>query len=99
MKRSSVRLQLEQLENRLAPAAFIVTTGGDNGDDANPMAGSLRAAIMAVDAGKKRQYCLQHRDRQAGCPGKYEPIAIDHATCGYQRQHPGWPDYRNPSWE
>jgi len=38
---------LEMLEYRTLPSTFVVTTGLDNGNDANPTPGSLRAAILA----------------------------------------------------
>ena len=41
---------VERLEERLAPAVFTVTTTADNGDDVNPPPGSLRAAIVGVNA-------------------------------------------------
>ena len=52
----SVRLVLEPLEDRLAPAAFTVTLAGDNNGQpilgAQPDTGSLRAAIVAVNKGQ-----------------------------------------------
>lgn len=39
-------LALLTLEDRLAPATFTVTTLADNGSNATPIAGSLRAAII-----------------------------------------------------
>jgi hypothetical protein len=41
---------LEELEDRRLPATFLVTTAGDNGNNTDPLAGSLRAAILAADA-------------------------------------------------
>ncbi len=41
---------VERLEERLAPAVFTVTTTADNGDNLNPPPGSLRAAILGVNA-------------------------------------------------
>ena len=43
------RLSLEVLECRELLAGFTVMTAQDNGDDTNPTAGSLRAAIIAAD--------------------------------------------------
>lgn len=57
MKRQSVHLELEQLENRVlpapAPTTFYVKTTDDNGNNANPLPDSIRAAIIAVDKGTK----------------------------------------------
>jgi hypothetical protein len=39
------------LEDRLTPAPFTVTTAMDNGNNANPTAGSLREAVTKVNAG------------------------------------------------
>src|SRR5436190_4719168 len=47
--RSPWRPRVETLEDRLAPAVFVVTTGADNGNDANPIRGSLREAIKMVN--------------------------------------------------
>jgi len=44
------RLGVEKLEDRLAPATFTVITSGDNGDNVNPLAGSLRQAILLANA-------------------------------------------------
>lgn len=56
MTRPTVRLVLEQLEDRLAPATFTVTTTNDNGGvpllGKQPNTGSLRAAINAVNTGQ-----------------------------------------------
>jgi len=49
-RRASVRLLLEQLEKRELPAVFLVTTALDNGDNVNPLASSLRAAILDANA-------------------------------------------------
>jgi parallel beta-helix repeat protein len=46
---NSSRLRLELLEDRLAPATITVTTPNDNGDNAHPLAGSLRNAILQAD--------------------------------------------------
>src|SRR4051794_40493963 len=45
------RPSLEAMESRqlLTTIAFPVTTVGDNGDNASPLAGSLRAAIIRAD--------------------------------------------------
>ena len=43
-------LRVEGLEDRTAPAVFAVTTAADNGDDAAPTPGSLRAALLAANA-------------------------------------------------
>lgn len=40
---------LVHLEDRFAPAVFTVTTVADNGDNLNPTAGSLRAAIVSAN--------------------------------------------------
>ena len=45
-----VRLGLELLEDRLVPSTFTVITTGDNGDNVNPLAGSLRQAILLANA-------------------------------------------------
>ena len=39
--------RLELLEDRLAPATITVTTAVDNGDNNNPLLGSLRQAILS----------------------------------------------------
>ncbi len=44
------RLNLEPLEGRELLAMFMVTTAADNGNNASPTPGSLRAAIVALDA-------------------------------------------------
>ncbi|MBI3412125.1 MAG: hypothetical protein HY040_27655 [Planctomycetes bacterium] len=44
------RPQLEALEDRLAPATFLVTTAADNGNNAAPVPGSLRQAILDANA-------------------------------------------------
>ncbi len=43
-------LTVVQLEDRATPAIFTVTTTADNGDNAAPTGGSLRAAILAANA-------------------------------------------------
>jgi hypothetical protein len=43
------RLNFVHLEDRTAPAVFTVTTTQDNGIDAAPTAGSLRAAILSAN--------------------------------------------------
>ena len=48
--RPGATLLLEQLEKRELPAVFLVTTALDNGDNTNPLAGSLRAAILDANA-------------------------------------------------
>src|SRR5262249_40367812 len=45
-----VRLGLELLEDRLTPSTFTVITTADNGDNVNPLAGSLRQAILQANA-------------------------------------------------
>jgi hypothetical protein len=45
-----VRPSLEFLEDRLTPSTFTVVTTADNGDDVNPIPGSLRAALVAANA-------------------------------------------------
>jgi hypothetical protein len=47
---STYRPRLEALEDRTLLSAYIVTTTADNGDNTNPIAGSLRDAIMHVNA-------------------------------------------------
>jgi uncharacterized repeat protein (TIGR01451 family) len=42
--------RIEWLEQRLALAPFLVTTTADNGDNTTPTPGSLRAAIVGVNA-------------------------------------------------
>lgn len=44
--RRATPFKLVCLEDRLAPATFTVTTTLDNGNDATPLVGSLRAAIV-----------------------------------------------------
>src|SRR5665213_3869225 len=51
-KRPGFLPRLEMLEDRLAPATFTVNVATDAGNNANPDAGSLRAAILSIDAGK-----------------------------------------------
>ena len=46
----ALRWAVERLEQRLAPATFLVTTTADNGDNVNPPPNSLRAAILGVNA-------------------------------------------------
>src|SRR5262249_31872855 len=48
--RRCVRPQLEVLEDRTVPSTFAVVTDADNGDDVNPVAGSLRAAMLDANA-------------------------------------------------
>src|SRR5262249_45975606 len=48
--RRCVRPQLEALEDRTVPSTFAVVTDADNGDDVNPVAGSLRAAMLDANA-------------------------------------------------
>ncbi len=43
------RLNLVSLEDRTAPAVFLVNTTADNGNDAAPTPGSLRAAIISAN--------------------------------------------------
>jgi parallel beta-helix repeat protein len=43
------KFNLVHLEDRFAPAVFTVTTVADNGDNLNPTAGSLRAAIISAN--------------------------------------------------
>ena len=46
----SRRLNFEPLEGRELLTGFMVTSAADNGSNASPTAGSLRAAIIAADA-------------------------------------------------
>jgi len=46
----AVRPALESIEARTLLSTFIVTTAADNGDDTNPVAGSLREAIIENNA-------------------------------------------------
>jgi hypothetical protein len=48
--RNRARLCIEWLEDRNLPS-ILVTTAADNGDNANPIPGSLRQAILQADAG------------------------------------------------
>jgi len=48
---SIYRPRLEALEDRTLLTACVVTTTADNGDNTNPIAGSLRDAINQVNAG------------------------------------------------
>jgi parallel beta-helix repeat protein len=43
-------LHVERMEERTLLSTFLVTTTSDNGDNTNPTAGSLRAAIIAANA-------------------------------------------------
>ncbi|HEV3256789.1 MAG TPA: hypothetical protein VG013_07920 [Gemmataceae bacterium] len=45
------RPTLEELEPRIAPSAWVVTTTRDNGNNTNPIGGSLRWAIKNAAAG------------------------------------------------
>ncbi|HVS39828.1 MAG TPA: hypothetical protein VMS17_29995, partial [Gemmataceae bacterium] len=51
LRRAARPLSLEQLEDRNLLSAYMVTTTADNGDDINPVPGSLRYAITQVNAG------------------------------------------------
>src|SRR5262245_22568754 len=42
--------RLESLEDRCTPSTLLVTTSADNGDNVNPLAGSLRKAITDANA-------------------------------------------------
>src|SRR5438876_1698339 len=44
------RPQVEALEDRLVPTIYFVTTTADDGNDVNPITGSLRQAILAANA-------------------------------------------------
>jgi hypothetical protein len=44
------RPMVESLESRRLLTRFVVTNTGDNGDNVNPIAGSLRAAIVGANA-------------------------------------------------
>jgi hypothetical protein len=43
------RPRLEALEDRTVPSTIVVTTAADNGNDASPTKGSLRAAILQAN--------------------------------------------------
>jgi hypothetical protein len=83
-RRPSVRRrpQLEALEDRLAPAVIMVTTAVDNGNNAAPTPGSLRAAIIASNASVGVRDTIQF---QAGMtifppialPAITDPVTID----------------------
>src|SRR5262249_41280309 len=45
-----VRPQIEVLEDRTVPSTFSVTNAAADGDDFDPVAGSLRAAILSANA-------------------------------------------------
>ena len=82
---------LERLEQRLAPAVFTVTTTDDNGDDVNPPPGSLRAAILGVNASVDAENTINFAIPGAGL----QTIAVtgtglpDHRQDGdHRRLHP-----------
>ena len=85
----SRRLNLEMLEVRELLTGFTVTTVADNGNNANPTPGSLRAAIVAADsdptmAGSRSTSPSRHRgpdDQRAHL------VAGDHPGDRDRRRH------------
>jgi hypothetical protein len=68
------RLEVEGLEDRTAPAAFTVVTVMDNGDNANPTAGSLRAGIKAVNSGANDSINFDIANAPQQLPVKKNPL-------------------------
>ena len=48
-RRRNFRPHWDLFEDRTLLSTFVVTTVADNGDNSNPVAGSLRQAILDVD--------------------------------------------------
>jgi len=51
LERPGRKLRVCSFEERVVPAAILVTTTADNGNNAAPTPGSLRAAILTADGG------------------------------------------------
>jgi hypothetical protein len=69
------------LEDRTVPSVFQVTTAADNGDNANPIAGSLRDAISQVNAGLYNEIDFAIPTSDAGYQSsttsfKIQPLAL-----------------------
>jgi titin len=71
---------VEWLEQRLAPAAFLVTTTGDNGNDTTPTPGSLRAAIVGVNASADPSNTINFNIPGSGVQTITPPIELPRIT-------------------
>lgn len=73
--RRQFKPRLETLEDRLALAAILVTTTADNGDNANPVPSSLRAALVQASQAADHDSIIFHSNT-SGTISLLSPLPI-----------------------